>query len=165
MALFSAPPGPNGLAAYLAGYLGHGRPVLRGSISCLTSRGIDNRHTGCLERSRVTRRHQRNSRAETIEKLARYALRWKIATFPKILKSGCQTERSQPRTAERLVNLLALFCIPSWRIFRLTIFNCVAESARPFARLSGTLDQARDRPPGRIVIWRGLSRLADIAFG
>jgi Transposase DNA-binding/Transposase DDE domain len=54
------------------------------------------------------------SRAEAIEKLQWYALRWKIEIFHKILKSGCQAERSKLRTAERLVNLLAMFCILSW---------------------------------------------------
>ena len=63
------------------------------------------------------------SRAQAIEKLQWYALRWKIETFHKILKSGCQAEQSKLRTAERLVNLLAMFCILSWRIFWLTMLN------------------------------------------
>src|SRR5580700_2301995 len=57
------------------------------------------------------------SRAEAIEKLEWYAMRWKIETFHKILKSGCKAEESKLRTAERLVNLVAVFCILSWRIF------------------------------------------------
>lgn len=63
------------------------------------------------------------SRAEAIQKLHWYALRWKTETFHKILKSGCQAEQSKLRTAERLVNLLAMFCILSWRIFWLTMLN------------------------------------------
>ncbi len=51
------------------------------------------------------------SRKEAIEKLDWYALRWKIELFHKILKSGCKAEESQLRTADRLVNLLAVFCI------------------------------------------------------
>ena len=42
------------------------------------------------------------------------------------------------RTAERLVNLLATFCILSWRIFWLTMLNRSTRSARPtlaFTRL------------------------------
>src|SRR5690242_20091702 len=58
------------------------------------------------------------SRAEAIEKLAWYALRWKIEVFHKILKSGCKAEESKLRTAERLVKLLSVFCILAWRIFR-----------------------------------------------
>ncbi len=142
-----------------------------------------------------------HSRAEAIEKLEWYALRWKIETFHKILKSGCQAERSKLRTAERLVNLLALFCILSWRIFWLTMLNRATESAKPslaftpqeidilarlaadrqrtavrrsptiqsclrqLARLGGYLDRTYDPPPGNIVIWRGMSRLSDIALG
>ena len=38
-----------------------------------------------------------------------------------MLKSGCQAERSQLRTAERLTNLLAVLCIVAWRVFWLTM--------------------------------------------
>jgi hypothetical protein len=64
-----------------------------------------------------------NSKAEAIEKLQWYASRWKIETFHKILKSGCKAEESKLRTAERLVNLIALFCILAWRIFWMTMLN------------------------------------------
>ena len=33
------------------------------------------------------------------------------------------------------------------------------------ARLGGYLSRAKDPPPGNIVMWRGLSRLNDIALG
>jgi hypothetical protein len=69
------------------------------------------------------------SRVQAIEKLQWYALRWKIETFHKILKSGCQAEQSKLRTAERLVNLLATFCILSWRIFWLTMINRATNKA------------------------------------
>ncbi len=71
------------------------------------------------------------SRADAIEKLRWYAMRWKIETFHKILKSGCRAEQSKLRTAERLVNLLATFCILSWRIFWLTMLNRSTRNARP----------------------------------
>src|ERR1022692_1380108 len=71
------------------------------------------------------------SRAEAIEKLRWYAMRWKIETFHKILKSGCHAEQSKLRTAERLVNLLATFCILSWRSFWLTMLNRSTRDARP----------------------------------
>ena len=58
-----------------------------------------------------------------IEKLRWYAMRWKIETFHKILKSGCRAEESRLRTAERLVNLLAIFCILSWRVFWVTMLR------------------------------------------
>ncbi|SPP98174.1 protein of unknown function [Bradyrhizobium vignae] len=40
-------------------------------------------------------------------------MRWKIEVFHKILKSGCKAEDSKLRTAERLANLMAVFCILS----------------------------------------------------
>lgn len=58
-----------------------------------------------------------------IEKLNWYAQRWKIETFHKILKSGCKAEKSKLQTAERLTNLLAVFCIMAWRVFWLTMIN------------------------------------------
>ena len=54
---------------------------------------------------------------EAIEKLDWYAQRWKIEVFHKILKSGCRAEDARLRTAEWLVNLIAIYCILSWRIY------------------------------------------------
>jgi Transposase DDE domain len=71
------------------------------------------------------------SRAEAIEKLEWYSMRWKIETFHKILKSGCKAEESRLRTAERLARLLAVFCILSWRIFWLTMMNRSLSAASP----------------------------------
>jgi hypothetical protein len=64
-----------------------------------------------------------NSLADASEKLNWYAMRWKIETFHKILKSGCRAEESRLRTAERLTNLIAIFCILSWRIFWITMLQ------------------------------------------
>jgi len=71
------------------------------------------------------------SRTSAIEKLHWYSLRWKIETFHKILKSGCRAEHSKLRTAQRLVNLLAMFCILGWRIFWLTMLNRSTRHASP----------------------------------
>jgi len=60
---------------------------------------------------------------DAVEKLDWYALRWKIETFHKILKSGCKAEESKLRTAERLTNLLAIYCILAWRVFWLCMVN------------------------------------------
>ena len=138
------------------------------------------------------------SRADAIEKLEWYALRWKIEVFHKILKSGCKAEESKLRTAQRLTNLIAVFCIISWRFFWMTMLNRSAPEAPPalaltaievalldrlvndkprprrktlshyltkIARLGGYLARAKDPPPGNTVMWRGLSRLTDIALG
>jgi hypothetical protein len=64
-----------------------------------------------------------SNRADAIEKLAWYSTRWKIETYHKILKSGCKAEEAKLRTAERLVNLISVFCILSWRIFWMTMLN------------------------------------------
>ena len=66
-----------------------------------------------------------DSHDDAVEKLQWYAMRWKIEVFHKILKSGCRAEQARLRTAERLVRLIALFCILSWRVFWLTMLNRV----------------------------------------
>lgn len=141
-----------------------------------------------------------NSLEEAIEKLQWYAMRWKIETFHKILKSGCKAESSRLRTAERLVKLIAVLCILSWRIFWMTMMNRLCSNAPPqialtnneislldhlveekethtsrtktlsnyllkIAKLGGYLARATDPPPGNIVMWRGMARLADIEWG
>jgi hypothetical protein len=141
-----------------------------------------------------------NSRIEAVQKIQWYALRWKIEMFHKILKSGCKAEESKLRTAERLVNLISVFCVLSWRIFWLTMINRTAPEApvelalttieiglldellkdktprslpkktlsiylTKIARLGGYLGRANDPPPGNTVMWRGMSRLTDIALG
>ena len=64
-----------------------------------------------------------SSRRDAIEKLDWYAVRWKVETFHKILKSGCNAEKAKLRSAERLVKLIAVFCIIAWRIFWMTMVN------------------------------------------
>ncbi|MCK1684222.1 IS4 family transposase, partial [Bradyrhizobium sp. 147] len=112
------------------------------------------------------------SRTDVIEKLEWYALRWKIEVFHKILKSGCKAEESKLRTAQRLTNLISLFCILSWRVFWMTMLNDKPKARKTLshylikiARLGGYLARASDPPPGNTVVWRGLSRLTDIALG
>jgi hypothetical protein len=69
------------------------------------------------------------SRTQAIEKLQWYATRWRIETFHKIMKSGCRVEESKLRTSERLVNLIALYCILGWRIFWTTMMQRAAPTA------------------------------------
>ena len=70
-------------------------------------------------------------RADAIEKINWYAMRWKIEMFHKVLKSGCQAEASKLRTAERLANLMAVFCILSWRVLWLTMLARAEPDASP----------------------------------
>lgn len=85
------------------------------------------------------------SRADAIEKLEWYALRWKIEVFHKILKSGCKAEESKLRTAQRLTNLIAVFCILSWRVFWMTMLNRSAPQALPALALTPTEIAVLDR--------------------
>jgi hypothetical protein len=66
------------------------------------------------------------SKAAAIEKLKWYALRWKIETFHKVLKSGCRAEDSKLRNAERLANLIAILCILAWRVLWMCMVNRVS---------------------------------------
>ncbi|SFK92355.1 hypothetical protein [Methylocapsa palsarum] len=58
---------------------------------------------------------------QAVEKIRWYATRWKIEVFHKILKSGCRAEDAKLRAADRLANLVAVFCIVSWRVVWLTM--------------------------------------------
>ena len=59
-------------------------------------------------------------------------MRWQIETFHKILKSGCkEEEESKLRTADRLVNLISIFCLLSWRNFWLTMIDRSTENVPP----------------------------------
>jgi hypothetical protein len=71
------------------------------------------------------------SQAQAIEKIDWYAMRWKIETFHKILKSGCRAEDSRLETASRLTNLISIYCIVSWRVFWMTMVNRSEPDASP----------------------------------
>lgn len=96
---------------------------------------------------------------DAIEKLRWYALRWKIELFHKILKLGCKVEESKLRTAERLVNLISIFCIVSWRIFWMTMLNRTAPNAPPNLALTATemrlldhlVPDKHDRPDRKLL--------------
>jgi len=82
---------------------------------------------------------------DAIEKLSWYALRWKIEIFHKIMKSGCKAEEVKLRTAERLVNLLAVFCILSWRVFWITMSSRASPAAAPEIALTAIEVKILDR--------------------
>lgn len=79
------------------------------------------------------------------EKLSWYAMRWKIEIFHKILKSGCKAEEVKLRTADRLVNLLAIFCILSWRVFWVTMSSRSSPEAPPETALTTMEIKVLDR--------------------
>jgi hypothetical protein len=99
-----------------------------------------------------------DSHEAAVEKIGWYALRWKIEVFHKILKSGCRAEDAKLRTADRLVKLIAVFCILSWRVFWMTMINRSAPDADPSLALTPTeteiLDRLvpdKNRPPKRTM--------------
>ena len=108
------------------------------------------------------------SRKDALEKLEWYAMRWKIEVFHKILKSGCKAEESKLRTAERLVNLISVFCILSWRVFWMTMINRSAPDAQPNLALTkveiGLLDRlVKDKDkklPRRKTLCHYLTKIA-----
>lgn len=74
--------------------------------------------------------------AQVVEKICWYALRWKIEVFHKVLKSGCRAEDAKLRTADRLANLVAMFCIIGWRVLWLTMIARAAPQAHPTLALT-----------------------------
>ena len=93
------------------------------------------------------------SAADAVRMLRWYGMRWKIEIFHKILKAGCRAEEARLRTAERLVNLIAVFCILAWRLFWMTMINRAAPRASPRLALANDevalLDRLASRsPPG-----------------
>ena len=76
------------------------------------------------------------SRRDAVEKIRWYAMRWKIEVFHKVLKSGCRAEEAKLRTAQRLTNLIALFCILAWRVFWMTMISRSKPNAPPTLALS-----------------------------
>jgi hypothetical protein len=108
------------------------------------------------------------SRKDAIDKIEWYALRWKIEVFHKILKSGCKAEESKLRTAQRLANLISVFCILSWRVFWMTMLNRSAPTAPPDIALTeteiGLLDhlmkEKGQMPLGRKTLAHYLTKIA-----
>jgi len=87
-------------------------------------------------------------------------MRWKIETFHKILKSGCKAEEVKLRTAERIVNLIAVLCLLSWRVFWMTMLTRSLPDAAPERALTATelylldqlvSDKSHARPTGNTV--------------
>jgi hypothetical protein len=76
--------------------------------------------------------------SEAIEKMAWYAMRWKIEPFFPILKSGFNAEKLKLRAAERMVNLIAILCILGSRIFWFTTLNRARPNDNPGSALAAT---------------------------
>lgn len=97
---------------------------------------------------------------DAIEKLDWYAMRWKIETFHKVLKSGCKAEESRLRTAERLVNLQSCGNM-SRAVAGSTVYRDEGQSGAKNERptLTALLNDLRRRKADVVVVW-ALDRLA-----
>jgi len=128
-----------------------------------------------------------------------YSMRWKIESYFKVLKSGCNIEKCRLADGDRLKKYIALFSIIAWRIYWMTFINRInpeqsCESALTenewktldcyfnknaksttdppsinqaivwLARLGGFLARKNDGDPGPTYLWRGWSRLQDMAM-
>ena len=76
--------------------------------------------------------------ADAINKLEWYALRWKIETFFRTLKTGCRIEEMRLATADRLTNCIAMCCVVAWRVSWLTMLSREAPEAAPTAVFTET---------------------------
>ena len=73
------------------------------------------------------------TRADAVSKLEWYALRWKIETFFRTLKTGGRIEEMRLATAGRPANCIALCCVLAWRVCWLTTLSREAPAADPAA--------------------------------
>lgn len=98
---------------------------------------------------------------DAVHKLQWYALRWKIETFFKTLKTGCKIEDIRLTTADRLANCIALCCIVAWRISWLTILQRQSPSTTPEAVftepelqiLDRSMPKSRQRDPRNLAFY------------
>lgn len=108
------------------------------------------------------------SHAQAVHKLEWYALRWKIETFFRTLKTGCRIEDIRLATADRLANCIALCCIVAWRVSWLTMLSRGTQRATPAAVFTeaergllerATPDRKRDDPRDLHFYVRAIARL------
>ena len=64
------------------------------------------------------------SSPEQVQQVLRwYCLRWRIEDWHRVLKSGCNIEKLQHKTAERLKRTIAINLVIAWRIMLLTLLG------------------------------------------
>lgn len=106
--------------------------------------------------------------ADAVHKLEWYALRWKIETFFRTLKTGCRIEELRLATADRLANCIALCCVVAWRVSWLAMLSRESPDAKPdavFTHAERRLlerkmpDRKRQAPRGLDCSVRAVARL------
>ena len=61
--------------------------------------------------------------ADALQVVQWYCGRWQIEVYHKVIKSGCQVEDCRLKTADRLLNYIALMSVIAWRLLWLTYIN------------------------------------------
>jgi hypothetical protein len=64
-----------------------------------------------------------SSPEQAMQILRWYCLRWRIEDWHRVLKSGCNIEKLQHKTAERLKRTIAINLVIAWRIMLLTLLG------------------------------------------
>ena len=87
-------------------------------------------------------------RKAAVEVLDLYALRWRIEDWHRILKSGCDVEKTAHSTAERIKRAVALNAVIAWRLSALTLLGRAtpelpAENLFAKSEIAMLLDYAR----------------------
>lgn len=60
---------------------------------------------------------------DAVECIRWYCLRWRIEDWHRVMKSGCNIEKKQHKTAERLKRSLAIDMVIAWRIMLMTLLG------------------------------------------
>ena len=97
--------------------------------------------------------------ADAVHKLEWYALRWKIESFFRTLKTGCRIEELRLATADRLANCIALCCVVAWRVSWLAMLSREAPGTDPAAVFTHAEQSLLERlmPDGKRQVRRDLS--------
>ena len=87
-------------------------------------------------------------RKAAVEALGLYALRWRIEDWHRILKSGCDVEKTAHNTAGRIMRAVTLNAVIAWRLSALTLLGRAtpelpAENLFAKAEIAMLLDYAR----------------------
>jgi len=75
--------------------------------------------------------------AQAYEKVQWYGLRWRIAMYHKVLKSGFHIEHCRLGDAQRLIRYVTVLSIIAWRLFLLTLIARTHPAAPCTALLTG----------------------------
>lgn len=107
------------------------------------------------------------ARLETAERLAKFlaliaVVSWRIFF---LTMAAREKPEAEPETVLTPSEIATLDSIDAARAKPRILGRTLATYLLQIAMLGGHLARTHDRPPGNMVVWRGLTRLNDIAFG